>query len=148
MIALSIEHMYSALYTCYTQSMPDFLQSLKNHSEMPEDAQAAMGKAKTSSMSASHMELVQKLSTMVQDGRIDPKNSETFLKADQYNALPEEVRLTVDRMLPNIATLLTHIVTFFDAKETPNESMELMNLIDTLTEMKSRLGTHASVFTF
>jgi len=128
--------------------MADFLQSIKDHSDTPDDAHGSLGKARTGGMNDAHTEFAKKLSALMRKGTIDPMNSETFLNPEIYATLDPTLKIKVDTMLPNIATLLSHIVGFFDSKETPNSSPELASLIENLWEMKERIEKDADVFVF
>lgn len=128
--------------------MADFLQSIKDHADTPDENHKGIGKAKAGDMSQGHTDFARELSALINDGTIDPTNTETFLNADVYASLSDDMKITVDKMLPNMATLITHIAEFYQSTETPDASPELANLIDTLWQMKERVERHADVFVF
>jgi len=128
--------------------MADFVQSIKQHANTPDDAHKRLGRAKAGDMSQKHTDFAVKLSGLIREKKIDPKNTDTFLNMSVYQSLNADLKLTVDRMLPNIATLLSHIAGFYDSKETPNASPELENLIETLWQMVERVEAESDVFVF
>lgn len=128
--------------------MPDFLQSIDDHKDLSEAAQKKVGKAIAGDMSQKHTDFAKKLSELIRSKKIDPMNTDTFLNMDVYKGLNAEMKLAVDKMLPNLATLLSHIVGFYDSKETPNASPELQSLIENLWQMIERVESEADVFVF
>jgi hypothetical protein len=128
--------------------MADYKSAMANPGNISEEEQKRVGQAFGGDMSVRHKEFVKKLSDMIAKGEIDPLHTETFVNEDVYARIDDALRMKVDLTLPNIATLLTHIVEFYRSKQTPDACAQLATMIDQLWEMKERIEKFADVFKF
>lgn len=113
-----------------------------------EEEQKRMGQAQGGDMDEQHKEFVKLLAQLIADGTIDPTLTETFVKKEVYHSLSPDMKVKVDLSIPNIATLLTHIVEFYVSKQTPDACPQLANMIEQLWVMKERIEKDVDVFVF
>lgn len=128
--------------------MADFASVMQNPANLSEEEQKKAGKPVTGDMGDRHKKFVADLARMIEKGEIDPLRTETFVNKDVYDSLDEKWKAKTDLALPNIATLLTHIVGFYTSKQTPDAAPQLETMIEALWDMKERIESHADVFKF
>lgn len=128
--------------------MTDFVASMKQYQDLPEDEQKKAGQAIAGKMDPKHEEFLQQLLKLLQEKQIDTAHPESFIKQDVYDAMPLEWKGKTDQALFNIADQVRRIEEFYISKETPNESPQLQNMIDSLWQMKQRIEETYDVFKF
>jgi hypothetical protein len=128
--------------------MPDFLQTIQQHTDLPVEKQVQAGKSAGSPMDREHENFMRTILKMIDQKEIDLARPESFLKMEVYSALDEEWKAKVDVALVNISDLLSHIVAFRISKKTPDESPELQSMIEHLWQMKQRIEETHDVFKF
>lgn len=128
--------------------MADFVATMQNPADLSEAEQKKAGQPTNGDMGDRHKKFVADLAGMIEKGEIDPLRTETFVNKDVYDALEQEWKAKTDLALPNIATILTHIIGFYLSKQTPDAAPQLENMIESLWIMKERIEEHADVFKF
>ena len=128
--------------------MADFATTMQNPADLSEDEQKKAGKPVQGDMGDRHKKFVSDLARMIEEGNIDPLKIETFLNKDVYDSIDHDLRVKTDLALPNIATLLTHIIGFYKSKQTPDACPQLETMIESLWDMKERIEQFADVFKF
>jgi hypothetical protein len=128
--------------------MDTFAAAIKNFKDLPEDAQKKAGQAIAGDMDAEHTEFVKKITNLINSGKIDTTNPESILNKKVYDSLDAEWKAKTDLAIVNIADLLRHIKEFFESKQTPDSSPQLVTMIEDLWQMKQRIEEHADVFVF
>jgi len=130
--------------------MPNpFAKAIKKHSgrDPKESDQVALGKPQKTVLQDDHASFLNEIIALIDSGKVDTKNPNSFINDDVYNGLPQELKAKADMGLPNIISLLERIMDLH-AREESNESFEMKNLIDTLWQAKERIEKHADVFIF
>lgn len=128
--------------------MADFQTILKKHGKIPEHKQVALGKAKDEKMTKKHVDFLKDLLALIDGGKIDPMNPESFINKKIYDTMPQEWKGKVDLGLINMAHQIQKIAEFYKSKETPNASPELQNMIEHLWLMKQRIEEKYDAFKF
>lgn len=128
--------------------MSDYVSQMKSGADLSLNEQKNAGTPIGGDMSDEHKKFVQTLSLLIEKGTIDPANLESFLNPSVYQKLEDSIRAKVDMSLPNIATLLRHIIDFYRSKQTPDACPQLQTMIDQLWEMKERVEVHGDILTF
>ncbi len=128
--------------------MADFVAQMQNTADLTVGEQKKLGEAPKGDMDPGHKEFVKQLTKLIDSGEINPDKPDTFLKQSVYATIDTELKTKVDMALPNLATLITHIVGFFKSKQTPDSSPQLQSMIDQLWEMKERVEQYADVYKF
>ncbi len=118
------------------------------NADLSEDAQKHAGKAIGGTMDDKQKDFLLTVVKLINDGTINPSDSNTFINADVYASLEPEWKKKTDLALVNIADQLRVIKEFYDSKETPNESPHLQTMIEQLWLMKERIESHTNVFVF
>ena len=99
-------------------------------------------------MNPEHYEFLKLVAKLMQENAIDLYKPETFF-TDAYTNLDATAKAKVDRASVNIADLLRHTADFYLSKQTPDESPQLMTMIDQLVQMKKRVeDEHGDVYKF
>jgi len=107
-----------------------------------------VGTALAGDMSKEHKEFVESVIKLIDNGEIDPMNSQTFLNQDVYEKLEEEWKDKTDLSLSNLAHQIRLIYEFWKSTETPDESPHLETMVEQLWQTKQRIEEHADVFKF
>lgn len=128
--------------------MPDLIDSIEAHKDLPEDAQKKAGEAIPGAMPEKHESFVKEVIALIQEGKIDPMKPDSFLKKDVYDGLDLEWKAKTDLAIVNISTQLQRIKAFYESDKTPNASPQLEQMIEELWQMKQRIEEHADVFVF
>jgi hypothetical protein len=128
--------------------MPDFVKAIEEHKNLSEDAQKKAGKAIAGKMDPKVEEFLQTLLKLLEEKKIDTTNPESFINKDIYDTMPQEWKGKTDMALLNIAHQIEDIEQFYKSKQTPNESPQLQNMIETLWLMKERIEEDYDVFKF
>lgn len=128
--------------------MVDFAQTMANPADMTHAAQVKAGSPTSGDMGDEHKRFAVTISALLENGEIDVTKPETFLNTSVYENLGDEWKAKTDLSLMNIATLLTHIYTFYKSKQTPDACPQLATMIEQLWQMKQRIESHANVFKF
>lgn len=121
---------------------------MSNPADLTEEEQKRVGTPLSGTMGDRHRTFVETIAKLMETNAIDPTRPETFIRPDVYQALEPTWKIKTDRILPNMATLLTHIHAFYRDHNTPNACPQLANMIEQLWEMKERIEVHADVFLF
>lgn len=132
----------------YTRRMNDFHAILKKHGKISEQAQVALGKAKDEKMTKKHNDFLKDLLSLINEGKINPMNPESFINKKIYDTMPQEWKAKVDLGLINMAHMIQKISEFYQSKDTPNASPELQNMIEHLWLMKQRIEEKYDAFKF
>lgn len=128
--------------------MMDFHAILKKHGKISEQAQVALGKAKDEKMTKKHSDFLRELLALIDGGKINPMDPESFINKKIYDTMPQEWKAKVDLGLFNMANEIQRISEFYHSKETPNASPELQNMIEHLWQMKQRIEEKYDAFKF
>lgn len=124
-------------------------RAIAAHSDLPEDAQKAAGKAIAAAMNPKHQAFLDLLLSLLEKKEIDPLDPKTFLNRKVFDALSGERQDRIDLALINLAHLLGDILEFRLSKQTPDASPHLQTMIEQLWDMKERIEKHAGdVFKF
>src|SRR3989344_2688370 len=75
---------------------------------------------------------------LLKSEKLNVYKTQTFFQ-EAYTKLDESKKAQVDLATLNIADLLRHIADFYLSKKTPDESPQLMTMIDQLLQMKKRV---------
>ncbi len=94
-----------------------------------------------------HTAFIQTLLTLLDQGKIDTKNTQSLIHADVYRGLPLDLKARVDLAIPNIVTLLERIMDLHVRPEN-DDSYEMKSLIESLWLSKERIEKDADVFIF
>lgn len=134
----------------YTRPMTNPLaRAIAVHSDLPEDAQKAAGKAITGSMGQSHTDFLNLLLDLLNKKEIDPGNPKSFLNTKIYDALKQEEKDQIDLALLNLGHQLEDIIEFRLSTQTPDSSPQLQTMIEQLWDIKQRIEDKAGdVFKF
>lgn len=126
-----------------------FAKAIKKHSgkDPSEAEQQRLGKPRAASLSDEHTDFLKNLIDLIDAGKIDTKDSQSFINDEVYAGLADDVRAKTDQAIPNIITLLERIMDLH-AREEDNASFEMKNLVETLWQAKERIEQHADVFIF
>lgn len=128
--------------------MADYRSTMANPANLSDDEQRKAGQAIGGDMGEEYKIFVENVSKMLESGEIDVTRPETFLNASIYEKLEPQWKAKTDRIIVNMATLLTHIHGFYRSKQTPDACPQLETMIKQLWEMKQRIEVHADVFKF
>ena len=138
------------MYMVYYIEMPlPFIKLLKKHSSKDPTAgkEEGLGKPQAVSLTDEHSSFLDTVIKLIDDGKIDTKDPQSFIKSDVYNGLSDEWKAKTDQAVPNIITLLEHVMDLH-SREEEDASAEMKNLIETLWQAKQRIEEHADVFIF
>jgi hypothetical protein len=126
-----------------------FAKALKKHSgrDPTELEQIALGTPRGESMSDEHKGFLATVLRLIDEGKIDTKEPMSFINDGVYRGLPDDLRAQTDRAIPNISSLLDHIMDLHVRPE-DDQSFEMKNLIETLWQAKQRIEEKADVFIF
>ena len=126
-----------------------FIRAIKEHSgkELSAGKEAELSKPKAASLTDEHSIFLNTVIRLLDEGKIDTKNPQSFIKSDVYDGLSDELKAKTDQTVPNIITILEHIMDLHARKE-DNASEEMKSLIETLWQAKQRIEEHADVFIF
>jgi uncharacterized protein YktB (UPF0637 family) len=126
-----------------------FAKLLKKHAakEPSLEDQKRLGVPKETSLGGAHEDFLHTVLALIDQGKIDTKRPETFIKKAIYENLSQEWKAKVDMATPNIISLLERIMDLH-ARPENNASVEMKNLIETLWQAKERIESHADVFIF
>src|SRR3989344_8231478 len=94
-----------------------------------------------------HAAFIQTVLLLIDGGKIDTKNPQSFVRKSVYGPLPLELKRKIDLAIPNIITLLERIMDLHLRPEN-NDSYEMKNLIESLWLIKERIEREADVFIF
>lgn len=133
---------------CYTLPMPDFIQSIHEHKDLPVADQKKAGQPAGDDMDAEHKNFLKKVIGMLDRNEIDVTNPESFLNKDIYATLPPDWKAKTDTAMVNIADQLRRIEAFYRNKDIPDASPELQTMIEHLWLMKQRIEEKYDVFVF
>src|SRR3989344_7616306 len=118
--------------------MADFSAAIRQHKDLPEDAQKKAGQAISGKMNPEHYEFLKLVTGLLKSEKLNVYKTQTFFQ-EAYAKLDESKKAQVDLATLNIADLLRHIADFYLSKKTPDESPQLMTMIDQLLQMKKRV---------
>lgn len=127
----------------------DFHKTIADHHKhhLSEDQQKKVTAPVQGSIQDEHKNFLKTLFSLLDDGKINPEDPQTFIKNDVYSALSEEWQDKVDVALVNIANQIRLIrdlrVTAKDA-----DVIHLETMVEQLWEMKQRIEEHHDVFIF
>lgn len=128
--------------------MADFSASIRQHKDLPEDAQKKAGQAISGKMNPEHYEFLKLITSLLKSQKLNVHATASFFK-EEYSKLTETDKSKVDLATLNIADLLRHIADFYLSKKTPDESPQLMTMIDQLLQMKKRVESkYGDVYIF
>ena len=94
-----------------------------------------------------HTAFIQIVLKLLDQGKIDTKNPQSFIHENIYTKLSLYLKARVDLAIPNIVTLLERIVDLHVRPEN-DDSYEMKNLIESLWLVKERIEKEADVFIF
>lgn len=128
----------------------DFRQIVAQYSEKNVSDEIAhdLGKAVAEPMDEKYKSFIQEMLKLIEAGTVDPQVPDTFVKKDVYEALPQDLKRRTDLAIVNIAHQLRLIIEFFKSTQTPNESPQLVTMIEQLWHMKEPIEKEADVFVF
>src|SRR3989338_2449606 len=127
-----------------------FTKAIKAHSGKGPSAKAQkeLGKPHEDNvLTGDYTVFIQTLLTLLDQGKIDTKDTQSFIHGDVYRGLPLDLKARVDLAIPNIVTLLERIVDLHVRPE-KDDSYEMKSLIDSLWLVKERIEKDADVFIF
>ena len=126
-----------------------FAKAIKKHSGKDPTAgkEAELGKPKAASLTDEHSSFLKTVINLIDGGKIDTKNPQSFIKQDVYDGLSNEWKAKTDQAVPNIITILEHIMDLH-ARDEENSTEEMNGLIEMLWQAKQRIEEHADVFIF
>ena len=128
--------------------MADFSAAIRQHKDLPEDAQKKAGQAISGKMNPEHYEFLKLVTGLLKSEKLNVYKTQTFFQ-EAYTKLDESKKAQVDLATLNIADLLRHIADFYLSKKTPDESPQLMTMIDQLLQMKKRVESkYGDVYIF
>ncbi len=128
--------------------MTDLHAAIEEHKDLPEDKQKQAGQAIEGPMSQQSQDFLQTVLALIKDGKIDPLNTQTFMKVKVYESLDPEWKAKTDLAIVNISSQLQRIKEFYESDKTPNSSPHLEQMIAELWQMKERIEVKADVFVF
>ena len=125
-----------------------FAKAIKKHSgkDPSEAEQRRLGKPRAASLSDDHADFLKNIIRLIDAGKINTADMQSFINDDVYAGLSDELRAQTDKTIPNIVSLLERIMDLH-AREEDNESFEMKSLIETLWQINERMGEH-DVFVF
>ena len=128
--------------------MADFSAAIRQHKDLPEDAQKKAGQAISGKMNPEHYEFLKLVTGLLKSEKLNVYKTQTFFQ-EAYTKLDEQKKAQVDLATVNIADLLRHIADFYLSTQTPDESPQLMTMIDQLLQMKKRVESkYGDVYIF
>ena len=128
--------------------MSNFATHVAGSRDLTREEQRRAGAPVAGTMDEKHKAFLETVKRLIETGEIDPYKPKTFIKEDVYATLSEEWLEKVDLALINIAGLLKQIYEFYISKETVNESLQYVTMIEQLFAMKQRIEEHYDVFKF
>ena len=129
----------------------NFIKTIKGQSDMTEEDQMSAGAPIAGSVEEEHMNFAGLLISLIDEGKINPLDTQTFLNHDIYNALDEEWQDKTDMVMANIAGQIRLIDAFLKDPNNPKESPQLQTMIEQLWQMKQTIeakGKEFDVFIF
>jgi len=130
--------------------MADFRKTIVAHTgtELTEDEQKNAGQPIAGSMAAKEEDFMKSLVALIDAGKIDPYDQNTFLVQEVYEKLDPAWREKTDIALVNIAQQIRLIYEFYKSRKTPDACPQLETMVDQLWIMKQRIEEHHNVFKF
>lgn len=128
--------------------MDDFLQKVSGSKQLTIDEQKKAGTPVAGTMDDEHKGFLDVLMGLLSSGEIDPYEPKSFLKMDVYDALSEEVQDKADLILANLAHEIRLIQEFVESKDTPEQSPQLMTMVQKLWQTKQQIEKDYDVFKF
>lgn len=128
--------------------MDDFIQTVSDSKPMTIGEQKKAGTPVSGKMDDEHKGFLKELMGLLSSGEIDPYEPKSFLKMDIYESLPEDVQDKADLILANLAHEIRLIQEFVESKDTPEESPQLMTMVQHLWATKQQIEKDHDVFKF
>lgn len=128
--------------------MDDFLQKIAGDKTLSVDEQIQAGTPIAGSIGDEYKGFLQTLKTLLDEKHIDPFDPKSFLNMDVYSRLPEDVRDKADLILVNLAHQVRLIADFLASDHTPEESPQLMTMVQQLWQTKQQIEKDYDVFKF
>jgi hypothetical protein len=126
-----------------------FAKAIQEHSgnDPSEEEQQRLGKPRSDGMTDEHAGFLDLVLRLIDEGNVDTKNPESFVRKNIYSGLSEEMQGKVDFVIPNLISLLERIMDLH-ARPEKDDSFEMKNLIETLWQAKERIEKEVDVFIF
>ena len=126
--------------------MKDLLEKYKDHT-VPADTQAQLNKPldDQTGFNEGHEEFLKMLIAKLEDGSLDPHNTETLYNHEVYDKLAEEEQEATSLTAVNLMSLIRQIEQLWKLDQ--KATFQIQNLVESIFEKKSKFEeTHGDVY--
>lgn len=126
----------------------DFIQKIQEQGPISQEEEKSAGTPVKGDLEEEHRHFLGTLFELIDEGKINVEEPQSFLNQDVYGKLDEEWRDKTDLTLVNIANQIRLIDEFRKNKDTPDESPQLQTMVEQLWQMKQSIEEQHDVFKF